>query len=93
MQDRLPIRTLHILPELKEGGLERGVIEKVIWLHEHGVSSLVVSAGGLWQNRLIKAGIRHIVLPVHSKNPCLGSSMTMWTSWTIQLPDLASGAA
>ena len=69
MQARSPVRTLHVLPELKEGGLERGVIEKVIWLKEHGIDSIVVSAGGMWLKKLQDAGIRHIELPAHMKNP------------------------
>jgi glycosyltransferase involved in cell wall biosynthesis len=69
MQDSSHIRTLHLLPELKEGGLERGVIEKVTWLENHGVTSIVVSAGGIWLDRLNKAGIKHIELPIHKKNP------------------------
>lgn len=60
---------LHILPELKEGGSERGVIDQVTWLKDHGVESIVVSAGGMWLDRLTNTGIRHIELPVDRKNP------------------------
>ncbi|MCX6644758.1 MAG: glycosyltransferase family 4 protein [bacterium] len=69
MQTASHIRTLHVLPELKEGGLERGVVEKVIWLKDHGVNSVVVSAGGIWLDKLKNAGIKHIELPLHRKNP------------------------
>jgi glycosyltransferase involved in cell wall biosynthesis len=69
MQTKPNIRVLHVLPELKEGGVERGVIEKVIWLKEHGVEAVVVSAGGMWLSKLKNAGIRHFELPVHKKNP------------------------
>jgi glycosyltransferase involved in cell wall biosynthesis len=69
MQETGTIRTLHILPELKEGGLERGVVDKVIWLKKHGVDSIVVSVGGIWVKKLEDSGIRHIGLPTHRKNP------------------------
>lgn len=63
------IRTLHVLPELKEGGLERGVVDKAIWLREHGIDADVVSAGGIWLDRLERAGVTHHTLPVNYKNP------------------------
>jgi glycosyltransferase involved in cell wall biosynthesis len=69
MPERFSIRTLHVLPELKEGGLERGVVEKAVWLKEHGIDAVVVSAGGIWLDRLEKAGVRHHTLPVNLKNP------------------------
>ncbi len=67
--NQFPIRTLHCLPELKEGGLERGVVEKTIWLTDHGIGACVVSAGGWWVAPLTDAGIRHYELPIHVKNP------------------------
>jgi hypothetical protein len=67
MPERFSIRTLHVLPELKEGGLERGVVEKAVWLKEHGIDAVVVSAGGIWLDRLEKAGVRHHTLPVNLK--------------------------
>ncbi len=69
MKRRFPIRTLHCLPELKEGGLERGVVDKAIWLQEHGIGAAVVSSGGIWVERLTDAGIPHYKLPIHRKNP------------------------
>lgn len=69
MDGRFEIRTLHCLPELKEGGLERGVIEKAIWLQNHGVQASVVSAGGIWLDRLSDANVKHFILPIHRKNP------------------------
>jgi len=69
MEDRTAIRTLHLLPELKEGGLERCVVEKVIWLQKHGIWAGVVSAGGIWADRLTKGGVEHFVLPIHRKDP------------------------
>ncbi len=69
MRDRFPIRTLHLLPELKEGGLERGVVEKAIWLQKHGIGAGVVSAGGFWLDRLSRHQVPHFRLPVNYKNP------------------------
>ncbi len=69
MADRFPIRTLHLLPELKEGGLERLVIERTIMLQNRGVGALVVSKSGIWLDKLKAAGIRHIELPINNKSP------------------------
>jgi glycosyltransferase involved in cell wall biosynthesis len=64
---------IHVLPELEEGGVERLV---PVYANEqallgHNVS--VISAGGKLES-LLSPKVRHIKMPVHSKNPAIGLS-------------------
>lgn len=51
------------------GGVERGTIDVAIALREAGWGSLVASDGGPLVRELERAGVEHIPLPLHSKNP------------------------
>lgn len=60
---------LQILPGLNGGGVERGTIEMASALKEIGGIPIVVSSGGIMTQELKRIGVRHITLPVASKNP------------------------
>lgn len=60
---------LQVLPGLVTGGAERGCIDVAIALAEEGALPLVASSGGPMVRELDRAGITHLTLPLHSKNP------------------------
>ena len=60
---------VQILPELNQGGVERGVVELNRELVKRGHRSSVISAGGKLAEQVAKDGGRHITLDVCSKNP------------------------
>jgi glycosyltransferase involved in cell wall biosynthesis len=60
---------LQILPNLKQGGVERGTIEMAKAIVDAGGTAIVVSGGGAMVAQLQRIGVEHIMLPVGSKNP------------------------
>lgn len=60
---------MQILPALQSGGVERGTIDIAKALKKADFEPMVVSKGGILVYQLREAGITHIALPVHSKNP------------------------
>jgi glycosyltransferase involved in cell wall biosynthesis len=64
---------LQVLPALDGGGVERGTVEMAQAIARAGGGALVASAGGRLVHAVERAGGRHIVLPLDSKNP--------WTIW------------
>jgi len=60
---------MQILPALESGGVERGTIDIAKALKKADFEPIVVSKGGILVYQLRESGIKHIVLPVHSKNP------------------------
>ena len=60
---------VQILPELNEGGVERGTIELARELVKIGFNSIVISHNGKLVKQLEKDGSKHISLDVCSKNP------------------------
>lgn len=60
---------VQLLPELNEGGVERGTVELSCELVKRGHKSIVISAGGKLQEQIGKDGGRHISLDICSKNP------------------------
>jgi glycosyltransferase involved in cell wall biosynthesis len=63
------MRVVQLLPELNEGGVERGVVELSRELVKRGVESVVVSAGGRLAEQIEADGGRHVAFDVASKNP------------------------
>ena len=66
------LNTLHIvqvLPELNQGGVERGVVEFNRELVKQGHQSTVISAGGTQADQIEADGGQHVCLDVCSKNP------------------------
>lgn len=62
------MKVVQILPELNEGGVERGVVELNRELVLKGVDSCVISAGGKLESQIVKEGGEHIKFDVCSKN-------------------------
>ncbi len=60
---------VQILPELNQGGVERGVVEINREFVKRGHQSTVISAGGSQVPAIGNDGGRHITLDVCSKNP------------------------
>ena len=67
-QGRPPV-VLQVLPALVTGVAERGCIDVALALAQAGAVPLVASQGGPMTAELDRAGIRHITLPLASKNP------------------------
>ncbi len=63
------LHVLQLIPELKMGGNERGVVDLSRWLVQQGHAVTVVSHGGRLVEEIELAGARHVVLNVHSKSP------------------------
>ncbi|SMC10145.1 glycosyltransferase family 4 protein [Nitratiruptor tergarcus] len=63
------MRVVQLLPELHEGGVERGVVEMNREFVQKGVESFVISAGGKLEEQIIKDGGVHMRFDVCSKNP------------------------
>lgn len=68
MASRPPV-VMQVVPSLVTGGVERGTVDVAVALVEAGWQSLVVSSGGPMAREFLRAGAKHIELPVHSKNP------------------------
>ena len=68
------MKIMQLLPELNEGGVERGVVELNRGLVRRGFDSVVMSAGGKLAETIEKDGGRHIIFDLCSKNPL--SAMT-----------------
>ncbi|WP_236584410.1 MULTISPECIES: glycosyltransferase family 4 protein [unclassified Nitratiruptor] len=62
---------MQLLPELNEGGVERGVVELNRELVKRGIESFVISRGGRLVERIEKEGGKHIAFDVCSKNPLI----------------------
>ena len=63
------MRVVQLLPELNEGGVERGVVELNREFVKRGIESFVISAGGKLVEKIEKDGGEHITFDVCSKNP------------------------
>ena len=63
------MRIVQLLPELNEGGVERGVVELNREFVKCGHESIVISAGGKLAGQIASDGGRHITFDVCSKNP------------------------
>ena len=60
---------VQIVPELNEGGVERGTVELSRELVRQGCGSTVISAGGKLVPQIVIDGGRHVTLDVAGKNP------------------------
>ncbi|MBM9613251.1 glycosyltransferase family 4 protein [Desulfobulbus rhabdoformis] len=63
------ITVAQILPDLYEGGVERGTVDLSKYLVEHDVNALVISGGGPMVSQLEAIGCRHLKLNVGEKKP------------------------
>ncbi|HKF73411.1 MAG TPA: glycosyltransferase family 4 protein [Stellaceae bacterium] len=64
-----PPAVLQVLPSLITGGVERGTIEMAQALAAAGWQAVVASSGGPLVREIERAGVRHVTLPLASKNP------------------------
>jgi glycosyltransferase involved in cell wall biosynthesis len=62
------MKIVQLLPELNEGGVERGTMELSRELVKLGHESIVISAGGKLVEQIEEDGGKHIILDVCSKN-------------------------
>lgn len=62
------MKIVQLLPELNEGGVERGTMELSRELVKLGHESIVISAGGKLVEQIQKDGGTHIIFDVYSKN-------------------------
>ena len=62
------MKIVQLLPELDEGGVERGTVELSRELVKQGIGSTVISAGGKLVEQIKKDGGEHIQFDVCSKN-------------------------
>ena len=62
------MRIVQLLPELNEGGVERGVVELSRELVKLGHESIVISNGGKQAEQIDLDGGRHVTLDIYSKN-------------------------
>lgn len=69
MSEKKPAVIMQILPALNSGGVERGVMDIAKTVAKNGFDSIVVSGGGAMIQQFIGSKVRHILLPVYSKNP------------------------
>jgi glycosyltransferase involved in cell wall biosynthesis len=60
---------LQVVPALEVGGVERGTVEVAAALAAAGWRAVVASAGGGLVAELERAGARHVLLPLATKNP------------------------
>ncbi|WP_395374580.1 glycosyltransferase [Marinicella sp. W31] len=74
---RQQLTVVQLVPSLNIGGVERGTIELAIYLKSLGHRSIVISEGGVWQQRLDRANVEHIRLGVGRKS--LFSLKHIWT--------------
>ena len=63
------LRVLQVLPALEPGGVARGAIDVATALAKAGGASIVASSGGQFVHDLEKMDVRHVTLPLKSKNP------------------------
>jgi glycosyltransferase involved in cell wall biosynthesis len=63
------MRIVQLLPELDEGGVERGVVELNREFVKRGLVSIVISRGGRLAEQIRREGGDHVAFDVCSKNP------------------------
>ena len=59
---------LQVLPEMETGGVETGTVEIAAGLTEKGIKNFVASQGGRLTYELDKLKVKHLTLPLKSKN-------------------------
>ena len=62
------MRIVQVIPELNEGGVERGVVELNREFVKLGIESYIISNGGKLVNQIVQDGGNHIKFDVCSKN-------------------------
>jgi glycosyltransferase involved in cell wall biosynthesis len=73
------MRVIQILPELNEGGVERGTVDLNRKFVKRGIQSFVISNGGKLAPQITKDGGIHIQVDVCNKNPLTAP----WRIWLL----------
>jgi glycosyltransferase involved in cell wall biosynthesis len=73
------MKVIQILPELNEGGVERGTVDLNREFVKRGIQSFVISNGGKLVPQITKDGGIHIQVDVCSKNPLTAP----WRIWQL----------
>ena len=63
------MRVVQLLPELNEGGVERGTVELSRELVKRGIESVIISKGGKLVEQVQREGGKHVAIDLCSKNP------------------------
>lgn len=71
------MRVVQILPELNEGGVERGTVELSRELVKRGFESVIISKGGKLVEQAQTEGAKHYELDMCSKNPLTAPSRVL----------------
>ena len=74
LSGRQPV-IVQILPALVRGGVERGTVEMARAIQAAGGHAVVISNGGPLVRHIERCGGKHILLPVHVKNPLRWSGL------------------
>jgi glycosyltransferase involved in cell wall biosynthesis len=84
------MKIVQILPELNEGGVERGTLELSRELVKLGHESVVISHGGKLVTQLEREGALHVKLDVCSKNPLSAPCRILKLYWNLKTlrPDI-----
>jgi glycosyltransferase involved in cell wall biosynthesis len=64
-----PLNILQVVPSLESGGVERGTVEMTQAVTRAGGRAFVASAGGRMVAQIERAGGRHVVMPLMTKDP------------------------
>ena len=67
LQEKSPV-VLQVLPELETGGVELGTVEIATELQKQGIKNFVASQGGRMVHELDKIKVKHLTLPLKTKN-------------------------
>lgn len=63
------LTVLQVIPDFNSGGVERGTLEIAAYLAKKSHNAIICSNGGALVSKAKELGIKHIKLPVNSKNP------------------------
>ena len=62
---------LQVLPSLDMGGAEEGTVEIALFMKKMGWKTIVASSSGSLVKKLLLNDIKHIELPLKTKNPLI----------------------
>jgi len=62
---------LQVLPSLDMGGAEEGTVEIALFMKKMGWKTIVASSSGSLVKKLVLNDIKHIELPLKTKNPLI----------------------
>ena len=75
---------LQVIPAIGIGGAEIGTIEISSYMKKRGWEVIVTSSGGSLMNKLDYRNIKHVKLPLNSKNPLIIFFNIFTLAWIIK---------